>query len=161
MSGSHDCVSDAVKAWDLAQLGGVPRRPRGTSLGMGLLAPTAVAPPTTVAPPILIWSKGGGTRMFPPEAPDNCLLSESGVLLSPASSGSELAGSSESDSSRRIHEPWSCSSSSSRSEGPMGWVREESLLGSSDWLLTSAAGSGTREGPPDKGHDGKVSGGHP
>lgn len=129
---------------------------------MGLLAPTTVGPPTTVAPPTLIWSKGGGTRMFPPEAPGNRLLSESGVLLSPASSGSEPAGSSESDSSRRIHEPWSCSSSSSScSAGPMGWAGAELLLGSSDERLTSAPGSGTGEGPPDKGHDGQVSAGHP
>lgn len=128
---------------------------------MGLLAPTPVGPPTTVAPPTLIWSKGGGTRMFPPEAPGNCLLLESGVQLSPASSGSEPAGSSESDSSRSIHEPWSCSSSSSWSAGPMGWVGAELLLGSSDELLTSAPGSGTREGPPNKGQDGQVSAGHP
>lgn len=130
---------------------------------MGLLAPTTVGPPTTVAPPTLIWSKGGGTRMFPPEAPGNRLLSESGVLLSPGSSGSEPAGSSESDSSRRIHEPWSCSSSSSSSwsAGPMGCAGAELLLGSSDEILTSAPGSGTREEPPDKGRDGQVSAGHP
>lgn len=129
---------------------------------MGLLAPTTEGPPTTVAPPTLIWSRGGGTRRFPPEAPGNRLLSESGVPLSPASSGSELAGSSESDSSRRIQEPWSCSSSSSSwSAGPVGWVGAELLLGSSGDLLTSAPGSGTREGPPVKGHDGQVSAGRP
>lgn len=166
-------VSDAKQARGPAQLGGVPRRPRGTSLGMGLLvASTAVAPPTALVTPTLIWSRGGGTRTppfvtFPPEGPGNSRLSQNGVLSSPASSVSEPAGSSESESSRRIQEPWS-GSSSSKSAVPTGWLRrgvklsqQGSLLGSSGDLLTLASESGTKEAPPGQGQDGKVSGGPP
>lgn len=111
---------------------------------MGLL----VAPPPAVAPPTFIWSRGGGTRRFPPGGPGNSLRSESGDLSTPASSASEPAGSSESESSRRIQAPRSGSSSSSRSALPVGWLRG-AVPGCSGDLLTPGLGrrSEERAGP--------------